>query len=152
MPSAPEDNSNDSPGPIIDRDVEFAQVVLDGRKLLKNKKKFQTDDWTWTTELDDGGIFIFSYLLYDYKQQVLSLSRLKESVYMLNLLRHKMLPAQGKSGLTLLAEFQVIFTLYERAEFQVIFTLYERLKLEEMSWDECEEYLKEQIKEHRKTN
>ena len=55
MPSAPEDNSNDSPGPIIDRDVEFAQVVLDGRKLLKNKKKFQTDDWTWTTELDDGG-------------------------------------------------------------------------------------------------
>lgn len=39
MPSAPEDNSNDSPGPIIDRDVEFAQVVLDGRKLLKNKKK-----------------------------------------------------------------------------------------------------------------
>ena len=56
------------------------------------------------------------------------------------LLRHKMLPAQGKSGLTLLAEFQVIFTLYER------------LKLVEMSWDECEEYLKEQIKEHRKTN
>tara|TARA_B100001079_G_scaffold236209_1_gene218531 strand:- start:870 stop:1292 length:423 start_codon:yes stop_codon:yes gene_type:complete len=140
MPSATEDNSNDSPGPIIDRDVEFAQVVFDGRKLLKNKKKFQTDDWAWTTELDDGGIFIFSYLLYDYKQQVLSLSRLKESVYMLNLLRHKMLPTQGKSGLTLLAEFQVIFTLYER------------LKLEEMSWDACEEYLKEQIKEHRKTN
>ncbi|MEC8941047.1 MAG: hypothetical protein VYC92_08990, partial [SAR324 cluster bacterium] len=80
------------------------------------------------------------YLLYDYKQQVLSLPRLKESVYMLNLLRHKMLPAQGKSGLNLLAEFQVIFTLYER------------LKLVEMSWDECEEYLKEQIKEHRKTN
>ena len=140
MSSTPEDNPNDSPGLIIDRDVEFAQVVFDGRKLLKNKKKFQTDDWAWTTELDDGGIFIFSYLLYDYKQQVLSLSRLKESVYMLNLLRHKMLPAQGKSGLTLLAEFQVIFTLYER------------LKLEEMSWDTCEEYLKEQITEHCKTN
>ena len=110
------------------------------QKALAASLRGQLDDWTWTTELDDGGIFIFSYLLYDYKQQVLSLSRLKESVYMLNLLRHKMLPAQGKSGLTLLAEFQVIFTLYER------------LKLVEMSWDECEEYLKEQIKEHRKTN
>jgi hypothetical protein len=90
--------------------------------------------------LDDGGVFIFSYLLYDYKQRVLSLRRLKESVYMLNVLRHKMLPAQEKSGLTLLQEFQVIFTLYER------------LKLEEMSWDACEEYLTEQITKHRKTN
>ena len=140
MSSAQEDNSNDSPDLIIDRDDEFTQVVFDGRKLLKNKKKFQKDDWGWTTELDDGGIFIFSYLLYDYNQQVLSLSRLKESVYMLNLMRHKMLPAQEKSGLTLLEEFQVIFTLYER------------LKLEEMSWDTCEEYLKEQITEHCKTN
>ena len=140
MSSAQEDNSNDSPDLIIDRDDEFTQVVFDGRKLLKNKKKFQKDDWAWTTELDDGGIFIFSYLLYDYNQQVLSLSRLKESVYMLNLMRHKMLPAQEKSGLTLLEEFQVIFTLYER------------LKLEEMSWDTCEEYLKEQITEHCKTN
>ena len=140
MSSAQEDNSNDSPDLIIDRDDEFTQVVFDGRKLLKNKKKFQKDDWAWTTELDDGGIFIFSYLLFDYNQQVLSLSRLKESVYMLNLMRHKMLPAQEKSGLTLLEEFQVIFTLYER------------LKLEEMSWDTCEEYLKEQITEHCKTN
>ena len=140
MSSDPEDNSNDSPVLITDRDVEFAQVVLDGRKMLKNKNKFQTDDWAWTTELDDGGIFIFSYLLYDYKQQVLSLSRLKESVYMLNLMRHKMLPAQEKSGLTLLEEFQVMFTLYER------------LKLEEMSWDTCEKYLKEQITKHCKTN
>ena len=140
MSSAPEDNSNDSPDSIIERDDEFAQVVFDGRNLLKSSKEFQTDDWAWTTELDDGGVFIFSYLLYDYKQQVLSLSRLKESVYMLNLLRHKMLPAQEKSGLTQLEEFQVIFTLYER------------LKLEEMSWDACEGYLTEQITKHRKTN
>jgi hypothetical protein len=140
MSSAPEDKLNDSTDSIIERDDEFAQVVFDGRNLLKSSKEFQTDDWAWTTELDDGGVFIFSYLLYDYKQQVLSLSRLKESVYMLNLLRHKMLPAQEKSGLTLLEEFQVIFTLYER------------LKLEEMSWDACEEYLNEQIIEHRKTN
>ena len=140
MPSSTEDNSINSQSPIIDRDDEFSQVVFDARKLLKNKKEYQTEEWAWTAELDDGGIFIFSYLLYDYKQQVLSLSRLKESVYMLSLLRLKMLPAEGKSGLMLLEEFQVIFTLYER------------LKLVEMSWDECEEYLKEQIKEHRKTN
>ena len=139
MSSSPEDNSSDSPIPI-DRDDEFAQVVFDGRNLLKNRKEFQTDDWAWTTELDDGGVFIFSYLLYDYKQRVLSLRRLKESVYMLNVLRHKMLPVQEKTGLTLLQEFQVIFTLYER------------LKLEEMSWDACEEYLTEQITMHRKTN
>ena len=140
MSSSAEDNSIDSQIPLIDRDDEFAQVVFDGRNLLKNRKEFQTDDWAWTTELDDGGVFIFSYLLYDYKQRVLSLRRLKESVYMLNVLRHKMLPAQEKSGLTLLQEFQVVFTLYER------------LKLEEMSWDACEEYLTEQITKHRETN
>ena len=140
MSSSPEDNSSDSPTPLIDRDDEFDQVVFDGRNLLKNRKEFQTDGWAWTTELDDGGVFIFSYLLYDYKQRVLSLRRLKESVYMLNVLRHKMLPAQEKSGLTLLEEFQVIFTLYER------------LKLEEMSWDACEEYLTEQITRHHKIN
>ena len=51
-----------------------------------------------------------------------------------------MLPSQEKTGLPLLGEFQVIFTLYER------------LKREEMSWDDCEVYIKEQIEEHRKTN
>ena len=140
MSSSTEDKLSNNSTPNIDNDEEFIQVVFDGRNLLKNKKEYQTEDWAWTSELDDGGIFIFSYLLYDYKQQVLSLSRLKESVYMLNLLRHKMIPAQEKSGLTLLEEFQVMFTLYER------------LKLEEMSWDTCEKYLKEQITEHCKTN
>ena len=140
MPSSTEDNSINSQSPIIDRDDEFSQVVFDAKKLLKNKKEYQTEDWAWTSELDDGGIFIFSYLLYDYKQQVLSLTRLKESVYMLSLLRHKMLPAEEKSGLMLLEEFQVIFTLYER------------LKLEDMSWDACERYIREQITVQLKTN
>ena len=140
MPSSTEDNSINSQSPIIDRDDEFSQVVFDARKLLKNKKEYQTEDWAWTSELDDGGIFIFSYLLYDYKQQVLSLSRLKESVYMLNLLRHKMLPRKEKSDLMLLEQFQVIFTLYER------------LKLEDMSWDACEKYIREQITVQLKTN
>ena len=82
MSSSPEDNLSDSPLPIIERDDEFTQVVFDGRNLLKNRKEFQTDEWAWTAELDDGGVFIFSYLLYDYKQRILSLKRLKESVYM----------------------------------------------------------------------
>ena len=140
MSSSPEDNSIAYQSPTIDKEDEFSQVVLDCRKLLKNKKEYQTEEWAWTAELDDGGIFIFSYLLYDYKQQVLSLTRLKESVYMLSLLRHKMLPAEGKSGLMLLEEFQVIFTLYER------------LKLEDMSWDACEKYIREQITVQLKTN
>ena len=140
MTSSLEDNLIDSTSTNIDRNDEFTQVVFDCRKLLKNRKEFQTDEWTWTNDLDDGGIFIFSYLLYDFKQQVLDLKRLKDSVYTLNLLLHKMLPAKEKSGLILLEEFQVIFTLYER------------LKLEDMSWDDCEEYLREQIIQHRKTN
>ena len=137
MSSSTEDNLSNNHTPNIDSDEEFMQVVFDGRNLLKNKKEYQTEDWAWTSELDDGGIFIFSYL---YKQQVLSLSRLKESVYMLNLLRHKMLPRKEKSDLMLLEQFQVIFTLYER------------LKLEDMSWDACEKYIREQIKVQLKTN
>ena len=140
MSSSTEDNLSNNHTPNIDSDEEFMQVVFDGRNLLKNKKEYQTEDWAWTSELDDGGIFIFSYLLYDYKQKVLSLSRLKESVYMLNLLRHKMLPRKEKSDLMLLEQFQVIFTLYER------------LKLEDMSWDACEKYIREQIKVQLKTN
>ena len=140
MSSSTEDHLSNNHTPNIDSDEEFMQVVFDGRNLLKNKKEYQTEDWAWTSELDDGGIFIFSYLLYDYKQQVLSLSRLKESVYMLNLLRHKMLPRKEKSDLMLLEQFQVIFTLYER------------LKLEDMSWDACEKFIREQIKVQLKTN
>ena len=140
MSSSSQTNPNDTEISIINEQDEFSQVVCDGRNLLENKAEFQTDEWVWTRDLDDGEIFIFSYLLFDYKQKVLSLPRLKESVYTLNLLRHKMLPARDKTGLPLLGEFQVIFTLYER------------LKLEEMSWDACEEYLKEQIAVHRETN
>ena len=140
MSSSTEDKLSNNHTPNIESDEEFMQVVFDGRNLLKNKKEYQTEDWAWTSELDDGGIFIFSYLLYDYKQQVLSLSRLKESVYTLNLLRHKMLPRKEKSELMLLEQFQVIFTLYER------------LKLEDMSWDACEKFIREQIKVQLKTN
>ena len=109
MSSSSQTNSLGSETTSIEDQDEFSQVVCDGRSLLENKVEFQTEEWAWTCDLDDGGIFVFSYLLYDYKQKVLSLARLKESVYTLNLLRHKMLPEQAKTGLSMLGEFQVIF-------------------------------------------
>jgi len=124
----------------FENEVEFIQVVKDGRRILEIGVEYQTEKWDWTGDLDDAGIFIFSYLLYDYKKKILSLRRLKESVYTLNLLRQKMIPSREKTELTLLEEFQVIFTLYEK------------LKNEEMSWEDCEEYVMEQISEHQRTN
>jgi len=108
--------------------------------LLENKTEFQTDDWVWARDLDDGGIFFFCYLLIDFRQQTLNKNSLRESVHTLNLLLHKMLPPREKTGLPLLGEFQVIFTLYER------------LKREEMTWDDCEKYIMEQISEHQNSN
>ena len=124
----------------FENEVEFSQVVKDGRRILEIEFEFQTEEWNWTVDLDDSGIFIFSYLLYDYKKKILSLHRLKESVYTLNLLRQKMIPSHEKTKLPLLEEFQVIFTLYEK------------LKHEEMSWEDCEEYVVEQISTHQSTN
>ena len=124
----------------FEKEVEFSQVVKDGRRILEIEVEYQTEEWDWTGDLDDTGIFIFSYLLYDYKKKILSLRRLKESVYTLNLLRQKMIPSHEKTELPLLEEFQVIFTLYEK------------LKHEEMSWEDCEEYVMEQISAYQRTN
>ena len=123
-----------------ENEVEFSKVVKDGRRILEIEVKYQTQEWDWTGDLDDEGIFIFSYLLYDYNKKILSLRRLKESVYTLNLMRQKIIPTNEKSRLPLLEEFQVIFTLYEK------------LKNEEMSWEDCEKYVLEQISKHQKTN
>ena len=120
----------------FENEVEFSQVVKDGRRILEVEVEYQTEQWDWTDDLDDAGIFIFSYLLYDYKKKILSLQRLKESVYTLNLFRQKMIPSFEKKGIPLLGEFQVIFTLYEK------------LKHEEMSWEDCEEYVMVQISAH----
>ena len=124
----------------FENDVEFSQVVKDGRQILEIEVEYQTEEWDWTGDLDDAGIFIFSYLLYDYKKKILSLRSLKESVNTLNLLRKKMIPSNEKKELPLLEEFQVIFTLYEK------------LKNEEMSWEDCEEYVMEQISANQRTN
>lgn len=124
----------------FENEVEFSQVVKDGRRILEIEVEYQTEEWDWTGDLDDAGIFIFSYLLYDYKKKILSLRRLKESIYTLNHLRQKIIPSHEKAELSLLEEFQVIFTLYEK------------LKHEEMSWEDCEEYVMEQISAHQRTN
>ena len=124
----------------FENEVEFSQVVKDGRRILEIEFEFQTEEWNWTVDLDDAGIFIFSYLLYDYKKKILSFRRLKESVYTLNLLRQKMIPSYEKTELPLLEEFQVVFSLYEK------------LKHEEMSWEDCEKYVIDQISAHQSTN
>ena len=51
-----------------------------------------------------------------------------------------MIPSLEKTEIPLLEEFQVIFTLYEK------------MKNEEMSWEDCEEYVIEQISAHQSTN
>ena len=140
MSSSAKTGSTDFVKSNFENDVEFSQVVKDGRHILEIEVEYQTEEWDWTGDLDDAGIFIFSYLLYDYKKKILSLRRLKESVYTLNLLRQKMIPSHEKTELHLLEEFQVIFTLYEK------------LKNEEMSWEDCEEYVMEQISANQRTN
>ena len=140
MSSSTKAGSTDFVKSNFENEVEFSQVVKDGRRILEIEVEYQTEEWVWTVDLDDAGIFIFSYLLYDYKKKILSLRRLKESVYTLNLLRQKMIPSHEKTGLPLLEDFQVIFTLYEK------------LKHEEMSWEDCEEYVMEQISSHRRSN
>jgi hypothetical protein len=140
MSSSTKTGSTDFVKSNFENEVEFSQVVKDGRRILEIEVEYQTEEWAWTGDLDDAGIFIFSYLLYDYKKKILSLRRLKESVYTLNLLRQKMILSHEKTGLPLLEDFQVIFTLYEK------------LKHEEMSWEDCEEYVMEQILAHRRSN
>ena len=140
MSSSTKTSSTDSVKSNFENEFEFSQVVKDGRRILEIEVEYQTEEWDWTGDLDDAGIFIFSYLLYDYKKKILSLSRLKESVYTLNLFSQKMIPSHENTELFLLEEFQVIFTLYEK------------LKHEEMSWEDCEEYVMEQISSHQRTN
>ena len=140
MSSSAKTDSTDFVKSNFEKDLEFSQVVKDGRRILEEELEYKTEQWDWTGDLDDAGIFIFSYLLYDYKKKILSLQRLKESVYTLNLFRQKMIPSFEKKGIPLLGEFQVIFTLYEK------------LKHEEMSWEDCEVYVREQISVYQSTN
>ena len=140
MSSSAKNDSTEFVKSNFENDFEFSQVVKDGRHILEVEVEYQTEQWDWTRDLDDAEIFIFSYLLYDYKKKILSLKRLKESVYTLNLFRQKMISSLEKMELPLLGEFQVIFNLYEK------------LKHEEMSWEDCEKYVLEQVSAHQSPN
>ena len=140
MTSSLKTNPNDFVKSNFEKEFEFTQVVKDGRRILEIEVEYQTEKWDWTGDLNDAEIFIFSYLLYDYKKKILSLQRLKETVYTLNILREKMIPSRGKGEITLLQEFQVVFTLYEK------------LKHEKMSWEDCEKYVMDQISVHKSTD
>ena len=51
--------SNNDKTSVLEDEEEFSLVVSKGRDLLENKNEFQTDDWVWARDLDDGGIFFF---------------------------------------------------------------------------------------------
>ena len=118
---------------------EFQGVVAEGLKRM-SEPEFQAESWSWIRELDEDGIFIFSYLLLDYRNQTLTLKKFEETVYTLGMLMHKMLPPASKSGLSKIEEFQVIFTLYEK------------LKNTEMSWEACEAFVSSLISDFQGSN
>ena len=118
---------------------EFQGVVAEGLKRM-SEPEFQAESWNWIRELDEDGIFIFSYLLLDYRNQTLTLKKFEETVYTLSMLMYKMLPPASKSGLSKIEEFQVIFTLYEK------------LKNREMSWEACEAFVSSLISDFQGSN
>ena len=69
MSSSTKTGSTDFVKSNFENEVEFSQVVKDGRRILEIEVEYQTEEWAWTGDLDDAGIFIFSYLLYDYKKK-----------------------------------------------------------------------------------
>lgn len=107
---------------------------------MTNSPEFEDESWNWIRELEEEGIFIFSYLLLDFRNKTLNQNKLEETVYTLSMLMHKMLPPASKSGLSKIGEYQVIFTLYEK------------LKKDEMSWEACEAFISKQISEFNESN
>ena len=112
----------------------FLNVVAQGRRQI-DAKEFRSKSWSWTRELDDEGIFIFSYLLHDFRKGLLSREKLEEAVYTVGMLLHKMLPDASNTGLSRIDEFQVIFSLYEK------------LKQKEMSWEASETFVAREIEQ-----
>ena len=110
----------------------FLNVVAQGRRQI-DAKEFRSKSWSWTRELDDEGIFIFSYLLHDFRKGLLSREKLEEAVYTVVMLLHKMLPDSSNTGLSRIDKFQVIFSLYEK------------LKQKEMSWEASEAFVAGEI-------
>ena len=134
-------NSSQKSNPEHDAFIEqeYQGVVTEGLKMM-NSPEFEDESWNWIRELEEEGIFIFSYLLLDYRNKRLNQNKLEETVYTLSMLMHKMLPPSSKSGLSKIGEYQVIFTLYEK------------LKKDEMSWEACEAFISKQILEYNESN
>jgi hypothetical protein len=79
--------------------------------------------------------------MHDYDEKLLSKNSYQETVYTLNLLRHRLLPLDlTNQGISLMDQFQILFNLYEK------------LKRENMHWDACEEFVQEQLKMHLQQN
>ena len=56
MSSSTKTGSTDFVTSIFENDVEFSQVVKDGRRILEIEVEYQTEKWDWTGDLDDAGI------------------------------------------------------------------------------------------------
>ena len=110
----------------------FLKVVAQGRRQI-DAKEFRSKSWSWTRELDEEGIFIFSYLLHDFRKGLLSREKLEEAVYTVVMLLNKLLPDASNTRLSRIDEFQVIFSLYEK------------LKQKEMSWEASEAFVAREI-------
>ena len=113
-------------------DKEFQTLVKEGYRELSTAK-FQTEEWSWTRALDEEGVLLFTYLLHDFRNKILSQEKFEETVYTLGMLMHKLLPPTSNTKLSQIGNFQVIFNLYEN------------LKKKQMSWKACEGFVAEQI-------
>ncbi|MBF0288643.1 MAG: hypothetical protein HQM14_12560 [SAR324 cluster bacterium] len=114
---------------------EFLQLIQQARKEQPSDPTFQGEGWNWVHELDDEGFFIFLYLAHDYKQQVISQKEFEDTVYTLMILRHKLIPPelQTQAGIPI------------RWQLQLLFDLYERMKNQIMSWEDCQNFLEDQL-------
>ena len=126
---------------IMQEEDEFYGMIQQARDEFLGKHEFQDQTWQWARELDDEGFFLFCYLMHDYDEKLLSKNSYQETVYTLNLLRHRLLPLDlTNQGISLMDQFQILFNLYEK------------LKRENMHWDACEEFVQEQLKMHLQQN
>lgn len=121
---------------IIMSSEQFTEILQKARREFEENPVFQQDIWKWTGELDENGFFIFCYLLEDYNQQLLTLENYETTVYTLSLLKTKLTPEN--------LENTIGFS--KQQQFQLLFNLYEALKIKSMDWNDCENFIKDQIK------
>ena len=95
---------------------EFYGMIHQARDEFLGKHEFQDSTWQWVRELDDAGFFLFCYLMHDYDEKLLSKNSYQETVYTLNLLRHRLLPLDLiNQGISLMAVSYTHLTLPTKA-------------------------------------